>query len=177
MARNRILFDILAFICGIATIMLIIFLIQDSNNLLGLLGILAGGFVMGFIAYNNDGIKMALFTGLGLFVFGLITGILIIIGVLGEMTSAEGLQSIVNAIVGPIIIVIAIVLILLSGLIAAILAIGAGIGGAIGQNIWNDSKGEENFTEYQQISNICQSCGAKNPPDNTYCKDCGGKLR
>ncbi len=177
MARNRILFDILAFICGIATIMLIVFLIRDSNNFLGLLGVLTGGFVMGFIAYNNDGIKIALFTGLGVFIFGLITGILIITGVLGEMTTAEGLQGIVNAIVGPIIIIIALILILLSGVIGAILAIGAAIGGAIGQNIWDDNKGEEKVTEYQQVSNVCQSCGAKNPPDNTYCKDCGRKLR
>ena len=181
MTRNRVLFDILAFFLGIAAFVAYLFIAQENiSTLLSLLMVVFSGFVMGFVAFRRDGIKIALFTGLGIFIMGVATAALMIVGVFESLASAEGLDQLGIAIAGPIFIVAAIILFILSLVTGGLLSLGALIGANIGKNVWKDQP-DMKYQNYappnQAIGIICQNCNWKNPPDNRFCKNCGVKIQ
>jgi len=80
MPRNRFLFDLLGVGLGVAVAYLVGFLSQPTGTggsiTLSIGGILAGGVILGFFAYKNDGVKIAGIMFALIAITGIVVGIL-----------------------------------------------------------------------------------------------------
>ncbi|MHA1223156.1 MAG: hypothetical protein ACTSP3_07850 [Candidatus Heimdallarchaeaceae archaeon] len=199
MTRNRLLFDFLGLIVAFAVAVPIIIFIKP-NGLSGIAvtagGILAGGFLLGFISFKNDGVKIsAILCGL-IALTGIVFGILMITGGQSIMGSID---NFVEAIVGPVIgitiiilgIIFMVALIVIGGLLIGVAAIGS----VIGEAVWKDkqailSKEDISYQPadqplYQPVdppkstkpkAKVCPNCGVSNIGEGDFCTNCGAKL-
>ncbi len=209
MARNRLLFDILGIAAGVAIAVPIALFVNLGGDY-GDIGIsagsfLIGGFVLGFLAYKNDGIKIA----------GALSGILIILGIIGGVliftigeTLAETMsENLLGALIGiPLgvgFIVVGIIMIVVLIVASLLFVAASGIGSAIGEAVWKDKKGDVEVATvatgayqpinpaqaaYQPVQQpakpvkqagevFCTHCGATNVAVDEFCTSCGGKLK
>ncbi len=202
MARNRKLVNILGFVLGIGIAAVLMFVLGPLNASidapLKISGFLVGGFIVGFVGYKNDGIKISTFFSMALGVLGIILGVLITTGALAFLgdieTASEAIFGFVIATlgwVGGIFLIIAFI-------VAAVgFIITAAIGSAIGNLIWRDKEKEVEARGAYQVSQqayqpvqtqpqvqptqkqssvFCSSCGTSNKREDTFCTNCGLKL-
>ena len=116
MPRNRFLFDLLGVVLGVAVAYLIGFFIQTNATGASIAvtvgGILAGGVILGFFAYRNDGVKIAgIICGL-IAAAGILFGVLMIIGVgdIFQVFAENVFSAILGTVLAPVFIIIAIML-------------------------------------------------------------------
>lgn len=202
MARNRFLFDLLGVILGGAVAYLVGFFITPGGTggsiSLTVGGILGGGVILGFFAFKNDGVKIAGILGGLAALLGIIAGITLLTGAAGIFGDLGA--DLLTAIVGPVLSVVGIVIgiiIMISGVVIGVIFIAsAAIGSAIGEAMWKDKAAEpvtSATTPYQPTqvvtapveatpiqqprSIVCANCGVSNPGTDSFCTNCGAKLR
>jgi len=205
MPRNRFLFDLLGLVLGVATAFLIGFFIPTSATgssiIITVGGILAGGIILGFFAYRNDGVKIAgVFCGIIAFA-GILFGVLMITGVGGflEAFSENVITALVGTALAPVFIIIAIMLIVGSIIVGLIFVGASAIGSLIGEAVWKDKLALPTAPvvaggTYQPISPddyqapqtptqqpyaksvVCPNCGISNTGTDKFCTNCGAKL-
>ncbi|MFW9852238.1 MAG: zinc ribbon domain-containing protein [Candidatus Thorarchaeota archaeon] len=206
MARNRFLFDFLGIIAGVAVAFVITYFSDVSgygNAAISAGGFLAGGLILGFFAYRNDGVKIAgIICGI-VIVLGLIMGVIMITGG-GAVFNSIG--NIIEAIIGPIFglvaIIIGIIVIIGMAILAALFVAAAAIGSAIGEAVWKDKQAElvetstagapyqpTQLPTYEPVgepkvvqptqprSVVCPNCGVSNPGTDKFCTNCGAQLK
>ena len=140
MRKSRSLSNIFAIIIGVVAIVGIGYLGSYLNiGWLVLVGIFVGAVLIGFFAYGDDGVKLAVIFGFVLVVLGVITAV-ILYSQFGQLTgSADNIaEAIGNIIGGILILVLAIFAIIGSIVVAVIMAIGSVIGRAIGRSVWDE---------------------------------------
>ena len=205
MARNRFLFDLLGTIVGLGIMIpMTIFLNTGDFGTIGFtaLGVVLGGGVLGFLAYRNDGVKIAgTISGL-IALFGIIIGVLMF--TLGEEFAEAITENVLTAFIGGIgailIWVIAIIFIVAMIVASIIFAGSAAVGSAIGEAVWKDKAGDEPDVSapyqpvqpaqavYQPVGQaaqpvkkagevFCTNCGGTNNATDEFCTSCGGKLK
>jgi len=138
--KSRSLSNIFAIIIGVVAIVGIGYLGSYLNiGWLVLVGIFVGAVLIGFFAYGDDGVKLAVIFGFVLVVLGVITAV-ILYSQFGQLTgSADNIaEAIGNIIGGILILVLAIFAIIGSIVVAVIMAIGSVIGRAIGRSVWDE---------------------------------------
>ncbi len=205
MPRNRFLFDLLGLVLGVAVAYLIGFFIPTTETATSILitigGILAGGVILGFFAYRNDGVKIAgIICGL-IAAVGIVFGILMITGVGDFLTvfSENVITALVGTALAPVFIIIAIMLIVGSVLVGLVFVGASAIGSVIGEAVWKDKQAlpvAQTVSEgtYQPISpddyqpatapaqqpyaksRVCPNCGISNTGTENFCTNCGSKL-
>jgi len=138
--KSRSLSNIFAIILGVVAIVGIGYLGSYLNiGWLVLVGIFVGAVLIGFFAYGDDGVKLAVIFGFILVVLGIITAV-VLYSQFGQLTgSADNIaEAIGNIIGGILILVLAIFAIIGSIVVAVIMAIGSVIGRAIGRSVWDE---------------------------------------
>ena len=205
MPRNRFLFDLLGVVLGVAVAYLIGFFIQTSATGASIIitvgGILAGGVILGFFAYRNDGVKIAgIICGL-IAVVGILFGVLMITGAGDFLTafSENVITALVGAALAPVFIIIAIMLIVGSVIVGLVFVGASAIGSVIGEAVWKDKQAlpvTQAVPEgiYQPISpddyqppqtpaqqpyarsKVCPNCGISNTGTENFCTNCGAGL-
>ena len=130
-------------------------------------------------------------------VIGIIVGIIMITGggaILGTI------DNLLEAVIGPVLGIVSIILgfiIMIAVVIAgALFVAAAAIGSAIGEAVWKDKQAEpvasagapyqptqvvtapiEPIPVQQSRSIVCANCGVSNPGTDSFCTNCGAKLR
>ncbi|NPD89156.1 MAG: hypothetical protein HGN29_10555 [Asgard group archaeon] len=202
MPRNRFLFDLLGLVLGLGTSYLLGFYLELAGSggsiAVSVGGFLAGGFILGFFAYKNDGVKIAgIIFGI-VALLGIIFGIIIFTGIGGifEVFAENLIGALIGTALAPVFIVIAIMLIVGGIIIGGLFVAAAAIGSAIGEAIWKDKEAlpvTSSTTPYQPTqvvtapveptpvrqprSIVCANCGVSNPGTDSFCTNCGAKLR
>ncbi len=207
MPRNRFLFDLLGIGLGVAVAYLVGFFIQPPGTggsiVLTVGGILAGGAILGFFAYKNDGVKIAGIIFALIAVAGVVVGVLMFS--LGEEVMEAFSQDIFTALAGaalaPVFFIIAIIMIIGGFIVGGLFVAAAAIGSAIGESIWKDKQAElvdrgaavgpyqpTQLPTYEPVgepkvvqptqprSVVCPNCGASNPGTDKFCTNCGAQL-
>lgn len=208
MTRNRFLFDLIGVGLGVATAYLIGFFIQPVGTggsiVVTVGGILAGGGILGFFAYKNDGVKIAGIIFALIAVGGVVIGVLMFS--LGEGFLEAFSDNVISAIIGatltPVFIIIAIIMIVGGFIIGGLFMAAAAIGSAIGEAVWKDKQAElvdrgaavepyqpTQLPTYAPVgepkvvqpaqprSVVCPNCGASNPGTDKFCTNCGAQLK
>ena len=204
MPRNRILFDLLGVVLGVAVAFLIGFFIQTdatgTSVVVTVGGILAGGLILGFFAYRNDGVKIAgIICGL-IAAVGIIFGIIMITGAGDFLTvfAEDIFSAILGTVLAPVFIIIAIMLIVGSVIVGLVFVGASAIGSVIGEAVWKDKRAlpvAQTVSEgtYKPISpddyqptpaaqqpyaksKVCPNCGISNTGTENFCTNCGSKL-
>ncbi len=200
MARNRALVNILGFILGIGIAAVLMFVLGPLNasidSPLKISGFLVGGFIVGFVGYKNDGVRISTIFSIALGALGIIMGVLIAsesLAFLGDIETAS--EAIFGFVIGTLGWVGGIFLIIAFVVAAISFIITAAIGSAIGNLVWRDKEKElETRGTYQvqqqyqpvqtqqlqttQTSNsiFCSNCGTSNKGEDSFCVSCGAKL-
>ena len=208
MPRNRFLFDLLGIGLGVAAAYLVGFFIQPVGTggsiALTVGGILAGGAILGFFSYKNDGVKIAGILFAVIAVGGIVIGILMFS--LGEEVMQAFSDNILTALVGaalaPVFFIVAIIVIVGGFIIGGLFITAAVIGSAIGEAVWKDKQAELVATSrvgepyqptqlptYEPIEEpkvvqptqprtvVCPNCGVSNPGTDKFCTNCGAQLQ
>jgi hypothetical protein len=202
MARNRFLFDLLGLVLGGAVAYLVGFFITPGgtggSTAVTVGGLLAGGAILGFFAFKNDGVKIAAILGGIVSLFGIIVGIVMITGSAGVFGDLG--NDLLTLIVGPALtivgIVVGIILMVAGVVIGLIFIAAAAIGSAIGEAIWKDKEAlpkadagapyqptqvvtapAEPAPIQQPRAVVCANCGVSNSGTDSFCTNCGAKLR
>ena len=202
MPRNRFIFDLLGLVLGLGTAYLLGFYLElggtGGSIAVSVGGFLAGGFILGFFAYKNDGVKMAgIIFGL-VALLGIIFGVMMFSGIGGffEVFAENLITAIVGTVLAPVFIVIAIMLIVGGVIIGGLFVAAAAIGSAIGEAVWKDKEALPDVsttTPYQPTqvatapieptpiqqpkSVVCANCGVSNPGTDSFCTNCGARIR
>ena len=202
MPRNRFAFDLLGLILGLGTSYLLGFYLQlggtGGSIAISVGGFLLGGFILGFFAYKNDGVKIAgIIFGL-VAIVGIVFGVIMFAGVGGifEAFAENIITAVIGSVLAPVFLVIAIMLIVGGIIIGGLFVAAAAIGSAIGEAIWKDKQAEpvasagvpyqptqviiapEEPTPVEQPrAFVCANCGVSNPGSDSFCTNCGAKLR
>ncbi len=148
MGRNRFLSNLIALIVGGAIIYPMVNFIDITSRggtISANVGtFLLGGFLLGLIAYKNDGIKIAAFISITVFILATILGVIMIVsggGAIGDF-SKDVVEQIFGSVLGFTIIVIGIILIIGFAISAGLFIAASAIGSAIGNSIWRDKEKE-----------------------------------
>lgn len=147
MARNRFLSNLVALIVSLAITYPLVHFI-DNITRGGTISVnagafLFGGFMLGLLAYKNDGIKIAAVISIVIFILATIVGVMMIVGggAIGDFS-----KNVVEQIFGPILgltfIIIGIILIVGFAISAGLFIVASAIGSAVGNNIWRDKEKE-----------------------------------
>ncbi|UJG44927.1 MAG: hypothetical protein K9W46_07030 [Candidatus Heimdallarchaeum endolithica] len=142
MRKSRSLSNIFAIFIGVVAIGGIGYLGSYLNiGWIVLVGIFVGALLIGFFAYGDDGVKLAVIFGFILVVLGIITAV-ILYTQFGQLTgSADNIaEAIGNIIGGILLLVLAIFAFIGSIVVAVIMAIGSVIGRAIGRSVWDEKE-------------------------------------
>ncbi|MCG3225686.1 MAG: hypothetical protein H7645_02100 [Candidatus Heimdallarchaeota archaeon] len=200
MARSRVLFDLIGVVVGVAVAYLTTYFTDVSgygNTAITAGGFLVGGLVLGFFAYKNDGVKIAgIICGLTI-VLGLIVGIIMITGggaILGTIDNL--LEAVIGPVLGVVSIILGVIIMIAVVIAGALFVAAAAIGSAIGEAVWKDKQAEpvasagapyqptqvvtapiEPTPVQQSRSIVCANCGVSNPGTDSFCTNCGAKLR
>ncbi len=208
MPRSRFLFDLIGVGLGVAAAYLIGFFIQPVKTggsiALTVGGILAGGLILGFFAYKNDGVKIAGIIFALIAVGGVVIGVLMFSFGEGflEAFSDNVISAIIGATLAPVFIIIAIIMIVGGFIIGGLFIAAAAIGSAIGEAVWKDKQAElvdrgaagapyqpTQLPTYEPIgepkvvqptqprSVVCSNCGVSNPGTDKFCTNCGAPLK
>jgi hypothetical protein len=202
MARNRFLFDLLGLILGGAVAYFVGFFITPSgtggSTALTVGGLLAGGAILGFFAFKNDGVKIAGIVGGLIALLGIIAGIVLITGATGIFGDLG--NDFVTILIGPALTVVGIfvgIIIMIAGVVICLIFVAAAaIGSAIGEAVWKDKEAlpaasvtapyqptqvvsaPVEPTPVQQVKSVvCANCGVSNPGTDSFCTNCGAKIR
>ncbi len=148
MSRNRFLSNLVALIVSLAITYPMVHFI-DNITRGGTISVnagafLFGGFILGLLAYKNDGIKIAAIISITVFILATIVGVIMIVsggGVIGDF-SQDVVEQIFGSVLGLTIIVIGIVLIIGFAIAAGLFIAASAIGSAIGNSIWRDKEKE-----------------------------------
>ncbi len=203
MGRNRFLSNLVALIVSLAITYPIVHFI-DNVTRGGTISVnagafLFGGFILGLIAYKNDGIKIAAIISITIFILATIVGVMMIVA--GGGTIGDFSQDVVEQIFGPILgltfIIIGIILIVGFAIAAGLFIVASAIGSAIGNSIWRDKEKEleargayspdayqpaqqpyqQPYQQPQQARvKLCQYCGTEVPSSDSFCINCGAKI-
>ena len=202
MPRNRFIFDLLGLVLGLGTSYLLGFYLElggtGGSIAVSVGGFLLGGFVLGFFAYKNDGVKIAgIIFGL-VALLGIIFGVIMFTGIGGifEVFAENIITAIIGSVLAPVFFVIAIMLIVGGIIIGGLFVAAAAIGSAIGEAIWKDKQAEpiasagvpyqptqvvtapvEPMPVEQPRAVVCANCGVSNSGTDSFCTNCGAKLR
>jgi len=182
-ARNRTLWNIIAILIGIGVIVGVTYLASLTDiGWLVLVAIFAGAFAIGFFAYKNDGVKLAVLFGVGVIILGFVFAIIFYVQVGELLNSAEGLDAIGATIGGILLLVLAIFAVVGSIITAIVMTTGSLIGRAIGSSVWKDAEKEAQIygqysAQSNKTQNSCPNCGKINPLDTTFCNHCGAQLK
>ena len=199
MARNRVLFDLIGIAAGIAVAFLVSYFTDVSgygNAAITAGGFLVGGFALGFFGFKNDGIKIAgIICGLTI-VLGLILGVIMITGGGAVLGSIDNLiEAVIGPVLGVVTIILGIIFMIALAIAGALFVAAAAIGSAVGEAVWKDKQAEHISTTstYQPApavtapeeptpvqhsrSVVCANCGVSNPGTDSFCTNCGAKLR
>ena len=207
MARNRLLFNFLATISGLAILIAPIFIFRNIDNA-GVFGLFAtevviGGAILGFLGYKNDGLKIAGAISGIIAIFGIVFGILIMTkgAEIVPYIFPANIAGVILGIIGAVVTIVFGFLFIIALIIAAALFVGsAAVGSMIGNGVWRDKAKEElEAGETLQPSNasqaaykpvkqptepvrkagevFCTNCGATNVAEDEFCTSCGSKLK
>jgi len=148
MSRNRFLSNLVALIVSLAITYPIVHFI-DNITRGGTISVnagafLFGGFILGLLAYKNDGIKIAAVISITVFILATIVGVMMIAGGGGAIVdfSKNVVEQIFGSVLGLTFIIIGIVLIAGFAISAGLFIVASAIGSAIGNNIWRDKEKE-----------------------------------
>lgn len=210
MGRNRFLSNLIALIVGGAIIYPIVNFIDITSRggtISANVGtFLLGGFLLGLIAYKNDGIKIAAIISLTIFILATILGVIMIVSGGGaiEDFSKDVVEQIFGSVLGFTIIIIGIILIVGFAISAGLFIAASAIGSAIGNSIWRDKEKEfeargayspdayqpaqqpyqqpqqpyqQPYQQPQQVRvKVCHYCGTEVPSSDSFCINCGAKI-
>lgn len=200
MARNRFLFDLIGIIAFFgSTIPVFLFSRTDGYGAAVIwgAGLFGGALLLGFLAYKNDGVKIAAIMAGLIALAGIVIGVLMIIGGAAVIDSINSMGELIFGVVfGPVLIVLGIIF-LIAVIVVGGISIGiAAIGSAIGEAVWKDKQNQK-FTAtpgqtyvpshdaYQPIAAakpqssgaiVCKNCSVSNPAGDKFCTNCGAKL-
>lgn len=203
MPRNRLLFNSLATFIGLGLTIVLMFAIQadsSADSPLAISGFLGGAFILGFLAYKNDGIKISLIISIVVAVIGIILGIMIMTDVSTWFSNPDNVGGLIFGLTFGVLGVFGGVLIIIMFVVGAALFFISGIiGSLIGNLVWQDKQKELEASgrAYQPIIQpeqqtyqptqvaqpvkqvntiVCPNCGATNKTTDNFCISCGQKI-
>lgn len=202
MLHNRTFRDILAVIVFFASFVGLYILsaqlqAMSSTIVVFIVAIVGPGLLLGFFAYKNDGIKIALVISVIVIVAGIIFGIVMAVAGQGMLASISSQSNVVGvlaaSVLGVTILVFGIIFIFGSIISVGLLLLIVAIGSALGELVWQDKKHEQPTlgppqypTGTQATSQTpqpsgqaiyCTNCGAPLTANETFCPNCGTQIK